>query len=94
MDVQIHVFLTSVLFGGEWSASRRGRFTPGGRTPGTQWIGGCVGTRAGLYAAEKRKCLTLLGLELQPLGRPASSQSVYRLRYPGCFYYIETEMKF
>jgi hypothetical protein len=32
---------------------------------------------------EKRKLLTLLGLELQPLGRPASSHSLYRLRYPG-----------
>jgi hypothetical protein len=29
MDVQIHIFLTSALAGGEWSASRPGRFTPG-----------------------------------------------------------------
>jgi hypothetical protein len=28
MDVQIHVFLISVLVGGEWSASRPGRFIP------------------------------------------------------------------
>jgi hypothetical protein len=26
VDVQIHVFLTSTLIGGEWSASRSGRF--------------------------------------------------------------------
>jgi hypothetical protein len=32
---------------------------------------------------EKRKFFTLPGLELQPLGRPASSQSLYRLSYPG-----------
>jgi hypothetical protein len=29
MDVQIHVFLTSVLIGEEWLASRPGRFTSG-----------------------------------------------------------------
>jgi hypothetical protein len=27
--------------------------------------------------------LTLPGLELRPLGSPARSQSLYRLRYPG-----------
>jgi hypothetical protein len=32
-DVQIHIFLTSALAGGEWSASYSGRFTPGERTP-------------------------------------------------------------
>jgi hypothetical protein len=32
---------------------------------------------------QKRKSLTLPGLELQPLGRSARSQSLYRLRYPG-----------
>jgi hypothetical protein len=29
VDVQIHIFLTSALDGGEWSAPRPGRFTPG-----------------------------------------------------------------
>jgi hypothetical protein len=29
VDVLIHVFLTSALVGGEWSASRSCRFTPG-----------------------------------------------------------------
>jgi hypothetical protein len=33
MDVQIHVFLTSAQVGGEWSASRPGRFTPGKEPP-------------------------------------------------------------
>jgi hypothetical protein len=27
MDIQIHIFLTSTLDGGEWSAARPGRFT-------------------------------------------------------------------
>jgi hypothetical protein len=39
--------------------------------------------RAGPDDVEKRKFLTLPGLELRPLGRPARSQSLYRLRYPG-----------
>jgi hypothetical protein len=29
VDVQIHVFLTSAVVGGEWSASSPGRLTPG-----------------------------------------------------------------
>jgi hypothetical protein len=40
VDIYIHIFLTSALAGGEWSASRPGRFTPGERAPGTHWIGG------------------------------------------------------
>jgi hypothetical protein len=56
---------------------------PGERAPGTHWIEGWVGPRAGLEDVEKRKFLTLAVLELQPLGCPARSQSLYRLRYPG-----------
>jgi hypothetical protein len=56
---------------------------PGERATGTHWIGGWVGPRAGLDAVEKRKFLTLPGLELRPLCRPARSQSLYRLRYSG-----------
>jgi hypothetical protein len=46
--------LTSALDGGEWSASRLGRFTPKERAPRTHWIGGWVGPRAGLDAVVKR----------------------------------------
>jgi hypothetical protein len=42
-----------------------------------------VGSRAGLDATEKRNFYTLPGLEFRSLGRPARSQSLYRLRYPG-----------
>jgi hypothetical protein len=66
-------FLTSALVGGEWSASRPDSFTPGERAPGTHWIGGSLGPRAGLGDVEKRKVITLLGLELRPLSRPAHS---------------------
>jgi hypothetical protein len=85
VDVQIDIFLTSALVGGEWSASRPCRFTPEERVTSTHWIGGWVGPRAGLDYLEKRKFLTLPGLELRPLGRPARSQSLYRLSYPGSY---------
>jgi hypothetical protein len=42
-----------------------------------------VGPKACLDDVEKRKFLTLPGLELRPLGRPARSQALYRQRYPG-----------
>jgi hypothetical protein len=38
-----------------------------------------VDLRAGLDDVERRKFLTLPGLELRPLGRPARSQSLCRL---------------
>jgi hypothetical protein len=63
----MHVYLTSALAGGEWSDSHPGRFTPGKRAPGTHWIGDWVGPRAGLDDVEKRKFLTLPGLELRLL---------------------------
>jgi hypothetical protein len=47
---------TSALDGGEWSASRSGRFTPRERAPGTYWIGGWVGgpqNRSGRGGEEK-----------------------------------------
>jgi hypothetical protein len=83
VDVQSHILLTSALVGGEWSTSRPCHFTPGETSPGTHWIGGWVGRRGGLDDVEKRNFLTLPGLELRPLGRRASSQSLHRLRYPG-----------
>jgi hypothetical protein len=42
--------------------------------------------RTGPDNLEKRKFLTLPGLELRPLCRPAHSQSLYRLSYPGSKY--------
>jgi hypothetical protein len=51
----------------EWTASRPGHITPRERAPGTHWIGGWVDPRAGLDDVEKRKFLTLPGLELRPL---------------------------
>jgi hypothetical protein len=53
------------------------------RTLGIHWMGDWVGPITGLDAVEKRKFLPLLGLEPRPLCRPARSQSLYRLSYPG-----------
>jgi hypothetical protein len=47
--------LTSAPDGGEWSASRSGRFTPRERAFDTHWIGGWVGPRAVLDAMVKTK---------------------------------------
>jgi hypothetical protein len=77
VDVKIQIFLTSALVGGEWSASYPGHFTRG-----THWRGGWVNPRAGLNNVGKRTFLTLSGLEIRTLVRPALSQSLYWLRYP------------
>jgi hypothetical protein len=52
--------LTSALDGGEWSASRPGRFTSRERAPDTHWVGGWVGPGAVLDAVVKRKILSPL----------------------------------
>jgi hypothetical protein len=52
-DVKIHIFLTRALAGGEWSTSHPGRFTPGERAPGTNWIGGLADPRDDLDDREK-----------------------------------------
>jgi hypothetical protein len=82
-NITIHIFLTLALIGDQWSGSRPGRFTPEERSPVAHWIGGWVGPSIGMDNVERRKFLTLPGLELRSLGRSARSQSLYRLRYPG-----------
>jgi hypothetical protein len=77
VNVQIHVFLTSELVGGELSASRPGRFIPRENVSGTHWTGGWVDPTVHLGDVERRKILRLPGLELRPLDRPARSQSLY-----------------
>jgi hypothetical protein len=79
VDVYVHIFFTSVVVGGEWSASRLFLFTPREGAPGTHWIEDRVDPRAGLDDVKKRYFLIQPGLEFSPLGR---SQSLYRLLYP------------
>jgi hypothetical protein len=84
VDVYIHVFLTIAVVGGEWSASRPGRYTHGERgCPDTHWIVGWVGRRIGLADVETRKILHLPGLEFRPHGRRTRTQSLYRHRQNG-----------
>jgi hypothetical protein len=40
--MQIYIIFTSALVGGNWSASRLGRFIPAERAADTRWIGGWV----------------------------------------------------
>jgi hypothetical protein len=57
-EEEVYLLLTLNLGTGlGWvvSVTPRPRFTPGGRTPGTHWIGGWVGPRAGLDAGARRK---------------------------------------
>jgi hypothetical protein len=84
VGIEDQIFLTSALVGGEWSASRLGRFTPKERASGTHWIGGWVGPRAGVENVKKRIFLTLPGLELRPLRCPteASGYTDYAIRAP------------
>jgi hypothetical protein len=65
----------SALDGGEWSASRPSRFTPGDKASGTHSIGGWVDTRTGLDDVEKRKNLAPTRTRTST-PRPSSPQPV------------------
>jgi hypothetical protein len=56
-------FLNSALAEGEWLASRSRCFTPEERAHSTHWMGGWMDLRADLDSVEKRKILTLPGIE-------------------------------
>jgi hypothetical protein len=59
-------FSISALGGGEWSASRPGRFTPRKIVPYIHWIKYWVGHRACLDTVEKREVLPMPGTETRP----------------------------
>jgi hypothetical protein len=60
MQVQLHAFSPSALYGGEWSALRTGRFIPVEGALVTLWREVCVGPTAGLGAVKVKlsQCLT------------------------------------
>jgi hypothetical protein len=70
VDVWTHVFLTSALDGGEWSASCLDNYIFGGKALSTPWIGGSMGPRRGLDATENRK--------------ESTASADYRSRFLGC----------
>jgi hypothetical protein len=86
VDVWIHVFLTSALPGGEWSASRSDHFTTGGRTPGIHWVRGWMGPRTVLDDVEKWKSR----IQRDPNFDPSAMQSVAS-RYTDCAIPAPTE---
>jgi hypothetical protein len=69
------------------------RFSPGERTPGTHCAGGWVGNRAGLDTEAKGNILSPV-LEIEPRlpGRPARSQTLYWLSYPGSRTFCTTQI--
>jgi hypothetical protein len=62
-DMELHAFLTLALNGGERLASYPGQYIPRQRAPGTHWMEGWVGPRAGLDIVVKRKIPSLPGIE-------------------------------
>jgi hypothetical protein len=74
--VYIHIFLTSALVGGEWSASRPCRFTPGKELRYTFYrrLGGPQ-SRSGRYGEVKNFTLSGLELSLPLVVQPVASRS-------------------
>jgi hypothetical protein len=71
----IFLFFFTLALVGESSASKPYRCTPGEGAPSTHWVDGW--TQGSAWT----------GLELEPLGRPARSQSLYQIRYPDSLLY-------
>jgi hypothetical protein len=74
VHIQIHIIFNSPLAGGEWLASRPGRFIAGERIPATRWIGGWEDHRTCLDL-KNRKFLALPVLEIR-LGCQPPNQSL------------------
>jgi hypothetical protein len=73
-------FLTSALEGVSGQSHAPDALSPQKRTPGSHWTGGWVGLRAGLDTEARTKILCFCPGS-NP-GVPASSQSLYWLKYP------------
>jgi hypothetical protein len=82
MDVYIHVFLTSALVGGEWSASRSCRFKPRERVAGTRWIGGWWAQEP-VWSIWRRKNRDRIGIRTPTPRSSSPSHSLCRRSY-GC----------
>ena len=69
------------LDGEEWLASIPGRFIPGEWSPGTYWIGGFVGTTAGLDLVGKK--IIFASAENRTPERPSRSLALkcYRVTF-------------
>jgi hypothetical protein len=75
VQVEIDIFLTSALVGGEWSASRPCHFTPGERVPDTRWLGGWVGPESVWMTSRKENSWPYRDSNSKPsVVQPASSR--------------------
>jgi hypothetical protein len=89
---QIQSFLTSALHGGEWARSRLNRFTPWEGAPGTHWIGGSVGPRAGLILVRGGNFQSLKSKDSSTI--EPTVYSLYGLRYPADNFFVKFPVKF
>jgi hypothetical protein len=76
--ITVPTFLKSALDGGEWLASRSGRFTTEVNRPQHPLVGGYVCPGFSLGGIEKIEIFPLLGIEPKP-----SNPSLYSLSYYG-----------
>jgi hypothetical protein len=74
------ISITSEQYRGGWSTPHPGRFTTGRRSDNHN-TGGWVGPRGGLARCRKSRPPPQNGIRSPD--RPARSESIYRLRYPG-----------
>jgi hypothetical protein len=95
LGIQIHDFLPSAVVWSKWWASLHVSLTLRKGAPVTNWIGDRMGPIASLTDTEKWTFLSVPGLELQPLGRPARRQSLYRLLCRCCpLWYVIVPKRF
>jgi hypothetical protein len=64
VGIQLHIFLTLVLAGGEWSASHHSHLTAQAKSPSTCCIGDWVGPRIDLEDMERITIFHLMELQL------------------------------
>jgi hypothetical protein len=77
-------FLISALDGGEWSASRPGRTLPPGKGHPVPIVQEAGWAREPVWTQRlEEKSLSLPGIEPRSPSRPARSQTLYWLSYPG-----------
>jgi hypothetical protein len=79
MKIQIHVFLTSALYGCKWSVSHPGPFIPEGKSLPAYWIGDSSAPEPVQTRWWKEECLLPPGIEIVFSGSPAHSLVTYWL---------------
>jgi hypothetical protein len=84
--IYIPVFLTSALVTGTGQLHVPTNLLPGKQPPYPLYTR--LRGRQKRSGRGEKKYLTLVGLDLRPLGHPAHSQSLCRLRYPGIYIFF------